>query len=853
LCRGRPSGRCARVANAPRSCDENGWITYTNEYKNASARLTLQASQKNKLNIYWDEQDACTNPCYGMISLINSPESYFTLMNRPNRLMQLSWTNPYTNRILLEAGLSTVLTHQDQTKSREWANPRTIPRICEGGSTVGRDEVSTRVNTQGAQSDTNPFGGASGACGVFNVMGSGSLNDGFPGFTPNTLVNDDTYRSRASASYITGSHNVKVGWEGAYFMEKVRNEVNDPRLSYHYNTPNTTGTTWNATTRAGNCRLAVGDPWACGNMTLGIAQGWHDPNDPQNLNWNRPIPIGFQMNTGVGVTDERVWFGAMYLQDQWTINRLTVNGALRYDHAASRYGSSCIGPDVFVAEQWCSEAQDGVNYNDITPRWGVAWDVFGTGKTSVKFNAGKYLQAAGFGGLYTNFNDARRSVNQMTRRWDDMNGNRMVDCVFTDHLAHSSLGDYCGPLITAGTTNPSSTFANFGRPPNSDALNNANSTCGLKNSPQVQVDYCTNAGQDLMNGWDTRRNEWQYGLGIQHEILPRISGEVTYNRRKYSNLTDGDTLNQGCDFFSTVVGEEPAMASTVCAEGWKNYTDPTGLRDFYQITVPVDPRLPNGGGYTIRGLNNQKQLGALPSGSGTVTLQRKDLEYAWNGVDTNFVFRARGGLRISGGTSTGRANRDDCYSDVDVPNVKGRVGNEYRGGCITKEPLRTNVRANGSYTIPWVDVLAGVVFQYRPGPAKSATLSFTNEDIVWEAGSEARTGTPFNGNTATSTGGSVNLLDTNDLFGEGARLTDLTLRKNIRFAGKRVSIGVDVYNLFNSDAATSYSGTYTATRLPDGTWVEDNPNTAIVEYNDWNRVTGIVSPRFARFSLSVDF
>ena len=54
----------------------------------------MQATQTDKFNIYWDEQDACTNPCYGMISMINSPESYFTLMSRPNRLMQLSWTNP---------------------------------------------------------------------------------------------------------------------------------------------------------------------------------------------------------------------------------------------------------------------------------------------------------------------------------------------------------------------------------------------------------------------------------------------------------------------------------------------------------------------------------------------------------------------------------------------------------------------------------------------------------------------------------------------------------------------------------------------------------------------------------------
>ena len=110
------------------------------------------------------------------------------------------------------------------------------------------------------------------------------------------------------------------------------------------------------------------------------------------------------MNTGLGTADERVWFGAFYVQDQWTLNRFTISGALRYDHAESRYGETCIGPDRFVPVQadgtncWCSAPADGVSYNDVTPRWAVAWDVFGTGKTSVKWNMGKYLQAAGFGG-----------------------------------------------------------------------------------------------------------------------------------------------------------------------------------------------------------------------------------------------------------------------------------------------------------------------------------------------------------------------------------------------------------------------------------------------------------------------
>src|SRR4029453_7491412 len=45
-----------------------------------------------------------------------------------------------------------------------------------------------------------------------------------------------------------------------------------------------------------------------------------------------------------GGSDERAWFAAFYLQDQWTLNRFTLSGALRYDNAQSRFGKTCVGP-----------------------------------------------------------------------------------------------------------------------------------------------------------------------------------------------------------------------------------------------------------------------------------------------------------------------------------------------------------------------------------------------------------------------------------------------------------------------------------------------------------------------------
>ena len=48
-------------------------------------------------------------------------------------------------------------------------------------------------------------------------------------------------------------------------------------------------------------------------------------------------------------------------------------------------------------------------------------------------------------------------------------------------------------------------------------------------------------GNNLVGGWGARNYNWQFGLGVQHEVLPRLSVDVTYKRRYAGNQTADDT------------------------------------------------------------------------------------------------------------------------------------------------------------------------------------------------------------------------------------------------------------------------------------------------------------------------
>ena len=111
----------------------------------------------------------------------------------PARLIQVGWTNPLTNVILLEAGMSANRQLYDFSQHRYYTPNPDIPRVVEFGTTVGATPDFPVLN------GTN-----------FTIFGvpSGPWSDGIGGAAEQRQLND--WRPRASISYVTGSHSRQV-------------------------------------------------------------------------------------------------------------------------------------------------------------------------------------------------------------------------------------------------------------------------------------------------------------------------------------------------------------------------------------------------------------------------------------------------------------------------------------------------------------------------------------------------------------------------------------------------------------------------------------------------------------------
>src|SRR5678816_363635 len=121
----------------------------------------------------------------------------------------------------------------------------------------------------------------------------------------------------------------------------------------------------------------------------------------------------------------------------------------------------------------------------------------------------------------------------------------------------------------------------------------------------------------------------------------------------------------------------------------------------------------NGGGNQICGLYDLTS----PRADGTVLFGRSDnvIKLAddfgkqtevFDGIDVSVNARLAGGVRLQGGTSTGRTTTNNCFV-IDSP--------QQLRFCDVRPPFQTQAKVLAIYPLPWWGLQTSATYQTLPG------------------------------------------------------------------------------------------------------------------------------------------
>jgi len=447
----------------------------------------------------------------------------------------------------------------------------------------------------------------------------------------------------------------------------------------------------------------------------------------------------------------------LFAQDRWTMNRLTLTGALRLDLQKESYDPTTIFPSTYAPNRPVQTIPGAnvVNWKDINPRFGAAYDLFGNGKTAVKVSAARGVAGETIATADA-LNPGAAFATSTAINVTDSNRNNIPDCNLLNPLANGECSAWVTPTFGSAI-------------------------------PLTQQDPAT------LSGWNVRPWNWEFSAGVQQEVMPRLSVGITYYRRINGGfLVTDNQANTAADFtqYNLSVPTDPRLPTS-----GQSLT-------YYDINP----------GITSKGVSS-----LLTNNLITFASNYGNQYQHWNGFDITGSSRLFAGITANGGVTFGQQMLDNCEIVRQLPEILTvpAAGLSPLQDCHFVSGWAPQYKALAAYTLPWQSIRISGNLQSLPGPVRQASVLYTQAQITAALGRPATVAgnksalviEPYN---ATGFFGNT--------FGDRLNQLDLRFSKIFRFGGKNtLDANFDIYNTFNSDAVLLESATYSG--VNGGTWL----------------------------------
>ncbi|MGE3345773.1 MAG: hypothetical protein AB7L71_20310, partial [Vicinamibacterales bacterium] len=559
--------------------------------------------------------------------------------------------------------------------------------------------VDTRNLFTAKSGFTFPGAGTHAITDVANGFSYANLPGGFTSWGENDISNN--YNQRVAVNYITGAHAMKFG------LQTVQ-----------------------------------------GRYDIFGMQGGVEQVDFQVRNG---VPVGVRLHAGPFQSLMGLGGQGLFAQDQWTINRLTVNYGGRWDRfkgstPAQDIAAGPFRPAFSVDEQECLPC-----FNDVTYRVAATYDLFGNGKTAVKAGFGKYLMGQGGSLAQQGFSKSFGIAGSTDRTWTDANNNFRPDCTLTNPAANGE----CGPNV-----NPV-----FGQTISFAALD-----------------------PDWVEGWGKREYNYQWNVQLQQELMPGVGLAVGYFHTQWGNMSvTRNTRLTPEDYTSYCVTASSQAIGSTAGQQVCGYYDPT----------PAS--LAKGNFFQIERAQKYSSLGSP--------------EDYFNGVDIGINARWGKGALLTGGVSVGRQILDTCYvnSRPDLTPQASPSGSPLPGASryprnddfcnVTPgwwNGIGSQIKLQFVYPLPG-DVNVSASYKHLPGIAITGNQVLANAQITSILGRPSISGGTTShsvipvGSSGNNSGGG-----TAEVFDRRLNQLDLRFSKNIRLGKGKIQGIFDVYNVANA-------------------------------------------------------